>query len=111
MSLYVAARLGQPAINLMPRRLLPDFAAPSGAETIGARAECLHIVKKNGSGARGRVTWIEHLGDQNHLHVRVDQQELVALVNPDTDFIVGDEVGVDFANPMFFDRDGLRLAR
>ena len=110
-SLYVAARLGQPSINVVPRRLLPDFAAPPGAESIGARAEGLRVEKKSGESAQGRVTWIEHLGDQNHLHIEIDRHEVIALVNPDADFTVGDEVGVGFINPLFFDRDGARLGR
>src|SRR6187455_3083738 len=36
-NLHVAARLGQPAINLLPTGLLPDGDAPFGTKTIGAR--------------------------------------------------------------------------
>ncbi len=68
-NVYVAARLGQPGINLVPRDLFPDMAAPPGAATIGARTEHLRIVKSANGAAAGRVTWIEHLGDHNHLHV------------------------------------------
>src|SRR5450755_3931466 len=54
-NLYVAARLGQPSINLVPRHILPDVPAPPGAATIGARTEHLRIVKAGDGGARGRV--------------------------------------------------------
>ena len=44
-SLYVAARLGQPTINLVPAGLLPDGGSPAGTKTIlkpcGARATAL----------------------------------------------------------------------
>jgi multiple sugar transport system ATP-binding protein len=109
-SLYVAARLGQPSINLLPRGLLRDVAAPPATMTIGARTEHLRIVKAERTGAHGRVTWIEHLGDQNHLHVRISQHEVVTLADPDADLSVGDEVGVSFVKPLFFDANGDRLA-
>ena len=44
-NLHVAARLGQPAINLLPTGLLPDGGAPAGTKTIGARTEHLTIEK------------------------------------------------------------------
>ncbi|SEE55540.1 carbohydrate ABC transporter ATP-binding protein, CUT1 family [Rhizobiales bacterium GAS191] len=109
-SVYVAARLGQPSINLMPRRLLPDLPAPAEAATIGARTEHLRIVKAQRAAARGRVTWIEHLGDQNHLHIRIDQHEVVTLADPDSGLAVGDDVGVSLVRPLFFDANGVRLA-
>ena len=68
-NLHVAARLGQPAINLMPAGLLPTAAAPAGTKTIGARTEHLRSRKAANGEADGEVDWIEHLGDQNHLHV------------------------------------------
>ena len=40
-NLHVAARLGQPAINLLPRGLLPDAALPAATHTVGARTEHL----------------------------------------------------------------------
>src|SRR4029453_7018242 len=36
-NLHVAARLGQPHINLLPADLLPGGQAPSGTRTVGAR--------------------------------------------------------------------------
>jgi multiple sugar transport system ATP-binding protein len=108
-SAYVAARLGQPVINLVPRRLLPDVSAPAQTATIGARTEHLRIVKTDGS-ALGRVTWIEHLGDRDHLHIRIDGHELVTLADPDAGLTVGDDVGVTLIEPLFFDADGQRLA-
>jgi multiple sugar transport system ATP-binding protein len=108
-SLYVAARLGQPSINLLPRRLLPDIAAPLEAATIGVRTEHVRIAKARGAKAHGRVTWIEHLGDQNHLHIKIDQHEVVTLVDPDAGLAVGDEVGIILVRPLFFDQNGVRV--
>jgi multiple sugar transport system ATP-binding protein len=107
---YVAARLGQPTINLMPRRLLPDLPAPARAETIGARTEHLRIDRSSDAVARGRVAWIEHLGDQNHLHITIDAHDIVTLVDPDAGLTIGDEVGVNLVRPLFFDAQGERIA-
>ncbi|MBV8566768.1 MAG: TOBE domain-containing protein, partial [Methylobacteriaceae bacterium] len=57
----------------------------------------------------GRVTWIERLGDQNHLHVAIEDQEVVTLADPDSDLAVGDDVGVRLVRPLFFDADGVRI--
>lgn len=108
-SVYVAMRLGQPRINLLPRAAAPDLAAPPGAETIGARTEHLRIAKAGSSSAHGRVERIEHLGDQNHLHIRIQGQDLVTLADPDAGLSVGDDIGVSFVNPLFFDIKGDRI--
>src|SRR5258706_12945957 len=63
---YVATRLGSPAINLVPRRLYPDFGAPAGAATIGVRTEHVRIRQSANGGAGGRGEWVEHLGGHNH---------------------------------------------
>src|SRR6185437_9999290 len=89
-NVHVAARLGQPGINLVPRSLFHEIAAPREAATIGARTEHLLISKSPEAAAKGRVTWIEHLGDRNHLHLRVGESEVVTLADPDAALGVGD---------------------
>jgi multiple sugar transport system ATP-binding protein len=109
---YVAGRLGHPAINLLPRRLFPDLPAPGAATTVGVRTEHLEIAKvvaHQGAGPAGTVTWIEHLGDQNNIHVAIEDQETVSLVDPDTPLAVGDLVSVSLRRPLFFDRTGARV--
>lgn len=108
-NLHVAARLGQPAINLLPAGLLPDADGPSGAKTIGARTEHLTIAKAANGDANGTVDWIEHLGDQNHLHVTVGGHRLVTLTDPDTALRKGDRVAVRYRAPLFFDASGNRI--
>ena len=108
---YVAARLGTPGINLVPRSLFPWVAAPAAAVTIGARTEHVRIRRSADSAAAGTVTWIEHLGDQNHLHVAFAQVELLTLSDPDAGLSVGDRVGIEFSQPLFFDENGRRVAR
>jgi multiple sugar transport system ATP-binding protein len=106
---YVATRLGSPGINLLARSLFRDAGAPPTAAVIGARTEHTRIRKARNGGAIGTVTWIEHLGDRNHLHVAVDDNELVTLANPDSGLEVGDAVTVDFVRPLFFDAAGNRV--
>ncbi len=108
-NLHVAARLGQPAINLLPAGLLPDGGAPAGTSTIGARTEHLSIEKAANGHADGIVDWVEHLGDQNHLHVTVGAKKLVTLTDPDTDLAEGDKVVIRYRSPLYFGADGQRL--
>ena len=48
-------------------------AVPAGTKTIGARTEHLTIEKSANGHADGAVDWVEHLGDQNHLHLTVGE--------------------------------------
>lgn len=108
-NLHVAARLGQPAINLLPVGLLSDGGAPAGTKTIGARTEHLTIERSANGHAEGTVDWIEHLGDQNHLHVTVGDRKLITLTDPDTPLKKGDQVTIRLRNPLFFDSAGNRI--
>jgi multiple sugar transport system ATP-binding protein len=106
---YVATRLGSPAINLLPRRLYPGIEAPAAVATIGVRTEHLRIRKSANGGAAGRVKWIEHLGDQNHLHVTIGDTEVVTLCDRNASLAVGDTVDVELTRPLFFAADGERV--
>jgi multiple sugar transport system ATP-binding protein len=109
-NLYVAARLGQPAINLVPRGLLPDAGAPAGTHTIGARTEHLAI-EKTSNGGEGVVQRVEHLGDQSHLHLAVGDRRLITLTDSDTTLIKGDRVSIRYREPLYFDAKGERIGR
>jgi len=106
---YVATRLGSPGINLVPLQRFPDCGAPASAATIGVRTEHLRIRKAANGAAQGTVTWIEHLGDQSHLHIAVGEQDVVSLADPDSGLGVGDKVAIAFEQPLFFAADGRRL--
>ena len=108
-NLYVASRLGSPSINLLPRGLLAVEGLPERAETIGARTEQIEISPARSDDAVGTVKWIEHLGDQNHLHVSMGEHDLVTLVDPDSELSVGDGVRVSLKDPLFFSGDGERI--
>ncbi|HEU4826928.1 MAG TPA: ABC transporter ATP-binding protein [Dongiaceae bacterium] len=107
-NVYVATRLGMPSINLLPPSVFPGHQAPAGTRTIGARTEHVSIARANG-GAHARVEWIEHLGDQNHLHVAIGEHKLVTLVDPSIDLAVGDVVDITLRRPLYFSADGERI--
>jgi len=89
--------------------LLPDAVAPTGTKTIAARTEHLAIEQSVNGHANGSVDWIEHLGDQNHLHVRVGDHKLVTLAEPGTELQSGDAVTVELLAPLYFDAAGERI--
>jgi multiple sugar transport system ATP-binding protein len=102
----VAARLGQPAINLLPAALFPRAGLPEAAVTIGVRPEHLRLTRGAGEGV---VTRVEHLGDQDHLHLAIGGQPLVTLADPDEHLAPGERVHVDLAAPLLFGADGARV--
>jgi len=106
---YVATRLGQPQINMLPAGLIPDGGAPKGAMSLGARTEHLRIAKASNGSALGKVEWIEHLGDQSHLHIRIGEHRITSLVAADAAFGTGDGVDVSLTKPLYFDAAGNRV--
>jgi multiple sugar transport system ATP-binding protein len=106
---YIATRLGSPAINLLPRELVPDLAAPPMAATVGARTEHVRIRKTHGNDGMGTVTWVEHLGDQDHLHIQLVDRDFVTLSDPESGLAPGDRVAINFVRPLFFDSAGVRV--
>jgi multiple sugar transport system ATP-binding protein len=106
-SIYVAQRLGQPQINLLPAGLLPTVPLPAGTRTIGARTE--HIVIERSKKGEAVVDWIEHLGDQNRLHVMLGESRLTALITPDAKFQPNDHVSLRLVDPLYFNAAGERI--
>lgn len=106
-NLHVAARLGQPHINLIPTGLVDGFQAPPGTQIIGARTE--HIEMTQDGKGDARIEWVEHLGDQNHVHIRIKDHKLVTLADPYLDIKPGDQVGIALKNPLFFNVEGERV--
>jgi multiple sugar transport system ATP-binding protein len=107
-NLHVAARLGQPHINLLPPDLLPGGHPPPGTRTVGARTEHLDILL--GQDANAEIDWIEHLGDQNHLHIRVRDHKLVTLADPYLAIKRGDRIKLTLRDPLYFGPGGERLS-
>jgi multiple sugar transport system ATP-binding protein len=109
---YVAARLGLPQINLLPVELLSEAPVPlpRRTRTIGVRTEHVQIAAPDGTGLIGRVHRIEHLGDQNHVHLDYKGHALVTLANPHQPLAAGQEVGLQLVDPLYFDAAGQRIA-
>ena len=108
-SAYVASRLGTPAINLIPAELAASQSLPPEARTVGLRTEHIRIFSTDHPGPRARVHWVEHLGDQNHVHLKLDTHSLVTLADPAQDLKAGDQVSLEFIEPLYFDQAGNRI--
>ena len=73
----------QPGHQSAAARAFPRPAAPRPMRPRSARStEHLRIRKATNGSATGKVTWIERLGDQNHLHVAVAGTDVVTLDRP-----------------------------
>jgi multiple sugar transport system ATP-binding protein len=102
-SAYVASRLGQPRINLLPANAFG--AAPAGAAQIGLRPE--HVAL--GDGQPATVRRVEHLGDQTRLHLTMGGHEIITLADPHTPLSPGDSLSIRPDNPLWFDASGNRI--
>lgn len=108
-NVYVAARLGQPSINVLPAEVFKPEQAPEGTYSVGARTEHLDIQKATNGSANAQLEWVEHLGDQNHLHIRLDGHRLTTLADPHAPLAAGDQLNLTLSNPLYFDKDGRRI--
>lgn len=106
---YVASRIGAPPINFLPARLVPEVALPAGTEMLGIRTEHLQIGKRNGGRLVGRVHRVEHLGEQNHVHLEYKGKMLVTLADPHQPLDAGEDVELHLLHPLYFDAAGRRI--
>ena len=108
-NLYVASKLGTPSINILPRASfeLPDL--PDSVYSLGVRTENVKINTTNHSVFSGTVNRVEHLGDQDYLHVSINGQELITLSNPDDQLSAGNQILLELLDPLYFDKDGNRV--
>jgi multiple sugar transport system ATP-binding protein len=106
---YVASRLGTPPINFLPARLIPEVTMPAGTETVGIRTEHVRIGNRNGGRLFGRIHRIEHLGEQNHVHLEYKGETLVTLADPHQPLDAGQDVELHLLHPLYFDAAGRRI--
>jgi multiple sugar transport system ATP-binding protein len=115
-SATVAARLGSPRINLLPRTALGTWPAPAQAASVGVRAEHLHVHAVAGrtpaTVLRARVRRIQILSDQRLVHLALadDAHELISVAPSSGTVEPGSEVLVELGRPLWFDAAGQRLA-
>ncbi len=102
-SLYVASRLGLPRINVLPADVFGGV--PPGTTQIGMRPE--HI--RQGDGQDAEVMRVEHLGDQNRLHLTLKGHAITTIADPSTDYEPGAHIKIAPKNPLCFDADGNRI--
>jgi len=105
---YVAARLGSPAINVLPLGALAVDGAPSGAVSVGARTE--HVELTAADDGPAQVVMVEHLGSENFLHVAINGHRLVTLTPPDGRWRAGCRAKLALREPLYFDAEGRTLA-
>ncbi len=103
-NIYVATRLGQPRINILPAGAFGN--APPGAAQIGLRPEHIAI----GDGQSATIRRIEHLGDQTRLHLSMGPHDLITLTDPHTRDTAGQVIQIRPENPLWFDAAGGRVA-
>jgi multiple sugar transport system ATP-binding protein len=108
-NLHVAARLGQPQINFVEPGLIPGHGIPSGTKVIGVRTEHMEIAEATNGAANAEIDWIEHLGDQKHLHLNCQGTKLLSLADPASPLRAGDRVALSLSNPLYFGADGRRI--
>ena len=102
-SVYVASRLGQPRINILPGDLFGT--APKGAAKIGLRPE--HV--RQGEGQEAEILRVEHLGDHTRLHLTLKGHAITTLVDPHTSYAAGNHIKIAPQDPLCFDGDGNRI--
>ncbi|KAF0113877.1 MAG: sugar ABC transporter ATP-binding protein [Rhodobacteraceae bacterium] len=105
---YVASRLGQPHINLLPADAFPG--APAKAAQIGLRPEHIHVGPTDAEGGQpATITRVEHLGDQTRLHLSLGPHSLITLTEPHTALKPGQTLHIRPHNPLWFDASGTRI--
>lgn len=102
-SVYVASRLGQPRINILPADLFGT--PPKGAHSIGLRPE--HV--QQGTGRAAKIDRVERLGDHTRLHLSLDGHAITTLADPHTGYTAGNEILVGPKDPLCFDAQGRRI--
>lgn len=102
-SLYVASRLGLPRINILPADIFGNV--PHGTTQIGLRPE--HI--RQGEGLNAVVQRVEHLGDQNRLHLVLNGHTITTIADPASEYEPGTHLKITPNNPLCFDASGDRI--
>jgi multiple sugar transport system ATP-binding protein len=111
----VAARLGAPRINLLPRAALGEWPAPASATMAGVRAEHLHVHASTAAppqALRAEVRRIEILSDQRlvHLALGVGAHALISAAPADAGLEPGAQVMVELGRVLWFDAHGQRVS-
>jgi multiple sugar transport system ATP-binding protein len=109
-SIYVATRLGQPRINIVPVGVFGSIDFPAGTHSLGLRPENIGVGAADARGkVDARVRRIEHLGDQTRMHLSVNGSDLVTLTESHTPIQPGETIAISPVAPIYFAADGRRI--
>ena len=108
-SIYVATRLGQPRINIVPPETFPALATPDGTDMIGLRPENVTFDADVPGSVAGKVGNIEYLGDQTRVEVSIGSTSLITLTHGAPEVGSESDVQVGAVSPLFFDSSGDRI--
>jgi len=103
-SVSVAARLGQPRINIVDATIFPG--SPRAAKFIGFRPEQLEL---GAEGLQTLIKRVERLGDQTRLHLSLGEISIVTVTDPHTELKAGETLSIKPKAPFFFDSEGMRI--
>jgi ABC-type sugar transport system ATPase subunit len=94
---FVARFVGTPAMNLLPADgpLRVDGLPAGRPLEIGVRPDALRVNVEPTGDAPGEVTLVERVGADAHVHLRLNQRDLIARVPADDRPRVGERVTVD----------------
>jgi len=105
-SLTVAARLGQPRINVLPAGLIGE--APAGTRNSACRPEHLRVVDSGETGGAS-VARVEHLGDQTRVHLVIEGHPAIALADAHAGLVAGQRITATADRLLHFDAAGNRI--
>ena len=98
---YVASKLGEAPINLLPAQALEFIPAPPEAAMIGVRPENVRLGEE--SGMRAKIIHVETLGGRQRVRLFARGTEFLAFAGNDSRLRAGDETGVAVRVAIFFD--------
>ena len=108
-NVYVARRLGSPAINLLDPSVLDVGAVPSAAAEVGIRPE--DVLLNPDAGVEAAVLAVEHLGVETVLLLDADGHHVHALLGASAPVRQGEriKIGARAGAALFFDTEGRRI--
>lgn len=108
-NVYVARRLGSPAINLLDPAVLDVGAVPSAAAEVGIRPE--DVLLNPDAGVEAAVLAVEHLGVETVLLLDADGHHVHALLGASAPVRQGEriKIGARAGAALFFDTEGRRI--
>lgn len=103
---YVAAKLGEAPINLLPAEALNFIPSPAGTASIGVRPENVRL-REDGA-LRAKIIHTETLGGRRRVRLLAHGAEILAFAE-DSPARAEDAVGAEIRAAIFFDKQGRNI--